>query len=89
MLFFPLLQVTKDVALLSRWMAVDLYIREVDSIRFELSMNRCSDKLSKLAHKIIEEGFCMSKFCKTSDFILVDTVTCPLGLLHNNEGSSR
>ncbi|KAG2702647.1 hypothetical protein I3760_06G099900 [Carya illinoinensis] len=48
-------KVTKDVSLLSRWMAIDLYIREVDSIRFELSMNRCSDKLSKLAHEIIEE----------------------------------
>ncbi|KAF5449407.1 hypothetical protein F2P56_029857 [Juglans regia] len=48
-------KVTKDVSLLSRWMAIDLYIREVDSIRFELSMNRCSDRLSKLAHEILEE----------------------------------
>ncbi|XP_041010363.1 phosphoenolpyruvate carboxylase 4-like isoform X1 [Juglans microcarpa x Juglans regia] len=48
-------KVTKDVCLLSRWMAIDLYIREVDSIRFELSMNRCSDRLSKLSHEILEE----------------------------------
>jgi phosphoenolpyruvate carboxylase len=54
--FFLLLQVTRDVSLLSRWMAIDLYIREVDSLRFELSMNRCSDRLSKLAHEILEEG---------------------------------
>lgn len=47
-------QVTKDVSLLSRWMAIDLYIREVDSLRFELSMNRCSDSLSRLAHEILE-----------------------------------
>lgn len=51
-----LLQVTKDVSLLSRWMAFDLYIREVDSLRFELSMNRCSDRLSRLAHEILEKG---------------------------------
>ncbi|KAK7309983.1 hypothetical protein RJT34_07159 [Clitoria ternatea] len=49
-------KVTKDVSLLSRWMAIDLYAREVDSLRFELSMNRCSDKLSRLAHEILEEA---------------------------------
>ncbi|XP_062163584.1 phosphoenolpyruvate carboxylase 4 [Alnus glutinosa] len=48
-------KVTKDVSLLSRWMAIDLYIRETDSLRFELSMNQCSDRLSKLAHEILEE----------------------------------
>lgn len=48
-------KVTKDVSLLSRWMAIDLYIREVDSLRFELSMNSCSDTLSKLAHEILEK----------------------------------
>ncbi|XP_058774448.1 phosphoenolpyruvate carboxylase 4-like, partial [Vicia villosa] len=49
-------KVTKDVSLLSRWMAIDLYIREVDSLRFELSMKRCSDKLSRLAHAILEDA---------------------------------
>lgn len=47
-------KVTRDVALLSRWMAIDLYFREVDNLRFELSMNRCSDRLSNLAHEILE-----------------------------------
>uniref|UniRef100_A0A0R0L301 Phosphoenolpyruvate carboxylase n=1 Tax=Glycine max TaxID=3847 RepID=A0A0R0L301_SOYBN len=47
-------KVTKDVSLLSRWMAIDLYIREVDGLRFELSMNQCSDKLSELAHEILK-----------------------------------
>ncbi|CAA2974554.1 phosphoenolpyruvate carboxylase 4 [Olea europaea subsp. europaea] len=48
-------KVTKDVSLLSRWMAIDLYIREVDSLRFELSMNQCSVQLSRLAHQILEK----------------------------------
>ncbi|KAJ6356963.1 hypothetical protein OIU78_004959 [Salix suchowensis] len=48
-------KVTRDVSLLSRWMAIDLYIREVDSLRFELSMTRCSDKLSREAHDILEQ----------------------------------
>ncbi|KAG2377133.1 Phosphoenolpyruvate carboxylase [Vigna angularis] len=48
-------KVSKDVSLLSRWMAIDLYVRELDSLKFELSMKRCSDKLSKLAHEILEE----------------------------------
>lgn len=48
-------KVTRDVSLLSRWMAVDLYLREVDNLRFELSMNQCSAKLSRLAHEILEK----------------------------------
>ncbi|KGN51545.1 phosphoenolpyruvate carboxylase 4-like isoform X1 [Cucumis sativus] len=48
-------KVTRDVSLLSRWMAIDLYIRELDSLQFELSMNRCSDKLYRLAHEILEK----------------------------------
>ncbi|XP_062008002.1 uncharacterized protein LOC133725013 isoform X2 [Rosa rugosa] len=47
-------KVTKDVSLLSRWMTIDLYIREVDSLKFELSMNWCSNSLSKLAQEILE-----------------------------------
>ncbi|CAN6549374.1 unnamed protein product [Malus baccata var. baccata] len=48
-------KVTKDVSLLSRWMAIDLYVRELDNLKFELSMNRCSDRLSKLADEILEQ----------------------------------
>ncbi|KAL2233451.1 phosphoenolpyruvate carboxylase 4 [Sesamum indicum] len=48
-------KVTRDVSLLSRWMAMDLYMREVDNLRFELSMNHCSAKLSRLAHEILEK----------------------------------
>ncbi|KAL9275022.1 Phosphoenolpyruvate carboxylase 4-like protein [Drosera capensis] len=47
--------VTRDVSLLSRWMAIDLYIREVDSLRFELSMNQCNDTISRLAQEILEK----------------------------------
>ncbi|VFR03485.1 unnamed protein product [Cuscuta campestris] len=48
-------KVTKDVSLLSRWMAIDLYVREIDTLRFELSMNHCNDRLSRLAHEILEK----------------------------------
>jgi len=47
-------KVTKNVSLLSRWMAIDLYIRELDNLRFELSMNSCNERLSRLAHEILE-----------------------------------
>ncbi|GAB2297086.1 Phosphoenolpyruvate carboxylase 4 [Dionaea muscipula] len=47
--------VTRNVSLLSRWMAIDLYIREIDSLRFELSMNQCNAALSRLAHEILEK----------------------------------
>ncbi|KAI3719929.1 hypothetical protein L6452_20835 [Arctium lappa] len=48
-------KVTKEVSLLSRWMAIDLYTREVDNLRFELSMNQCSDRLSCLLHDILHK----------------------------------
>ncbi|KAL3501634.1 hypothetical protein ACH5RR_036083 [Cinchona calisaya] len=48
-------KVTRDVSLLSRWMAIDLYVREIDNLRFELSMNQCSDRLSRLAQEILEK----------------------------------
>nr|XP_043628772.1 phosphoenolpyruvate carboxylase 4-like [Erigeron canadensis] len=48
-------KVTRDVSLLSRWMAIDLYIREVDNLRFELSMHQCSHSLSSLAHDIFSK----------------------------------
>lgn len=55
-MYFLLFQVTKDVSLLSRWMAIDLYVREIDSLRFELSMNQCSERFARLAHEILEKG---------------------------------
>ncbi|KAL1218534.1 Phosphoenolpyruvate carboxylase 4 [Cardamine amara subsp. amara] len=51
-------KVTKEVSLLSRWMAIDLYMREVDSLRFELSTDRCSDRFSRLADEILEKESC-------------------------------
>lgn len=49
-------KVTRDVCFLARWMAADLYIREIDSLRFELSMNRCNEELAKFAYEILEAG---------------------------------
>ncbi|XP_058088599.1 phosphoenolpyruvate carboxylase 4-like [Magnolia sinica] len=46
-------KVTRDVSLLSRWMAIDLYTREVENLRFELSMSRCNAKMERLAHEIL------------------------------------
>jgi hypothetical protein len=39
------LQVTRHVALLSKWIAADLYAKEIDLLQFELSMSRCSNDL--------------------------------------------
>lgn len=50
------MQVTRNVSLLSQWMAIDLYLREVDNLRFELSMNRCSDELAAFANEILLKG---------------------------------
>ncbi|KAI7840424.1 hypothetical protein COHA_005854 [Chlorella ohadii] len=43
---------TLDVATLSRWMAADLYLKEVDALRFELSMSHASDEVLNMAYDI-------------------------------------
>lgn len=47
---------------------MDLYIREVDNLRFELSMNRCNGRLASLANEILLKGelmcLCESLFAK-------------------------
>ncbi|MBN3564571.1 phosphoenolpyruvate carboxylase [Aliamphritea spongicola] len=37
--------VTERVLLLSRWMATDLYLKDIEQLRIELSMGECSDEL--------------------------------------------
>ncbi|UTW11813.1 phosphoenolpyruvate carboxylase [Marinobacterium rhizophilum] len=37
--------VTREVLLLSRWMATDLYYRDIDQLRSELSMSQCNASL--------------------------------------------
>uniref|UniRef100_A0ACD5VNE0 Uncharacterized protein n=1 Tax=Avena sativa TaxID=4498 RepID=A0ACD5VNE0_AVESA len=46
-------KVTRDVSLMSRWMALDLYIRQLDNLSFELSIKKCSEKLATLANEIL------------------------------------
>ena len=42
---FVTAKITKEVLLLSRWMAADLYLRDLKPLIGELSMSECSDKL--------------------------------------------
>lgn len=58
---------------MSRWMAIDLYIREIDSLRFELSMNRCSDRLSRLADEILEKGMLLGDSSCLSFFLILES----------------
>lgn len=49
-------QVTLDVSRLGRWMASDLYLREIDALRFELSMKTCSDEMMGVVQQIVQNG---------------------------------
>ncbi|KAF8073001.1 Ppc2 [Scenedesmus sp. PABB004] len=49
-------QTTHHVVALSRWMAADLYLREVDVLRFELSMSQCSDDVWRMAREIMDDA---------------------------------
>lgn len=47
-------QVTEEVLLLARWMAADLYERDIDLLRSELSMSRASDELLAITGDVVE-----------------------------------
>ena len=49
--------VTHDVICLARWIAADLYLREVDMLRFELSVSKCDKALLGLAQMIEQERY--------------------------------
>lgn len=46
--------VTREVLLLARWMAADLYLRDVDSLAAELSMQQASDAVKRLVGEVAE-----------------------------------
>lgn len=49
-------KVTGEVCYLAQWIAADLYLRELDSLRFELSMTKCSSELAlQVTHLLDKE----------------------------------
>jgi len=48
-------KITQHVVCLARWMASDMYLREVEALRFELSMSSCSTEVWRLAKRIMRE----------------------------------
>lgn len=50
-------QVTQEVLLLSRWQAADLYWRDVDALRWDLSMQDCNAALREVVGAASEEPY--------------------------------
>ena len=49
-------EVTKQVVYLARWIAADLYLKEIDILRFELSMSNCSEEVMRMCHRLGRGG---------------------------------
>lgn len=65
-------QVTHHVVCLARWMAADLYLREVDALRFELSMSSCSAEV-RLINPRFNQPCCIKHKEKPSTEIVACT----------------
>lgn len=52
-------EVTEEVMWLSRWMAADLYIRDIDHLRSELSMYDCNEEVAAMAEDCREPYRCI------------------------------
>lgn len=46
--------VTEHVLVMARWMAADMYLRDIEALRAELSMSDCSDELRSLVGDVAE-----------------------------------
>ncbi|MGF1910208.1 phosphoenolpyruvate carboxylase [Vibrio kasasachensis] len=49
--------ITREVLLLSRWKAADLYLGDINELVSELSMTRCNDELRELAGDDVHEPY--------------------------------
>lgn len=47
-------QTTNEVLLLGRWMAADLYLRDIDQLNSKLSMNECNEALQQEVGQVAE-----------------------------------
>jgi phosphoenolpyruvate carboxylase len=65
-------QVTRDACLLSRWMACELYVRDLEALRIDLSMARGSAELDKLAGTSVEPYRALLK--QLRDSLITDRV---------------
>ncbi len=49
--------ITQEVLWLSRWKAADLYLRDIEDLRWELSLQKCSDELKQALGKDHSEPY--------------------------------
>lgn len=79
------MQVTQHVALLSKWVAADLYAKELDLLQFELSMSRCSVDLwaaveaIEAAHALVVGAKNFRFWVSVSIFLCFETFLMDLG----------
>ncbi|WP_409317655.1 phosphoenolpyruvate carboxylase [Pseudomonas sp. KCJK9016] len=84
--------VTREVLLLARWMAADLYLRDVDHLAAELSMQQASDTLKARAGDSAEPYRAVLKQLRErlratrnwAHASLTATTPAPADVLHNN-----
>lgn len=50
-------EVTEEVLRLARWMAADLYLRDLDELLSQLSMSQCNEAVSELCEKSSHEPY--------------------------------
>lgn len=80
-------QTTHDVACLSRWMAADLYLKEVDALRFELSMSHASDEVRPALQRSAAAWIRVLPGCRLVLLLLCPARVCALLSLGWEQGS--
>ena len=83
--------VTQDVIRLARWMAADLFLRDIEELLSQLSMSDCNEEVAILSNYNVQEPYrailrrMRARLIATKDWSVTDALPNPAVLLTNED----
>ena len=84
-------EVTQEVIRLARWMAADLFLRDIEELLSQLSMSDCNEEVANLSNHDIQEPYrailrrVRARLIATKDWSVTDELANPAVLLNNED----
>ena len=84
-------EVTQEVIRLARWMAADLFLRDIEELLSQLSMSDCNEEVANLSGHDVQEPYrailrrVRARLIATKDWSVTDSLPNPAVLLNNED----
>jgi phosphoenolpyruvate carboxylase len=84
-------EVTQEVIRLARWMAADLFLRDIEELLSQLSMSHCNQEVANLSDHDVQEPYrailrrVRARLIATKDWSVTDSLPNPAVLLSNED----